>query len=75
MALGFGYLFLVCAGTGAMSTFCIVAFAAVFVAIAHTIFTWKRLYRCPSCEAPVKDHANRVPLDPEACPNCGARLK
>jgi DNA-directed RNA polymerase subunit RPC12/RpoP len=75
MAVGFGYLLFGCSGAGTMSTLCIVAFAAVAVAIGHATFTWKRLYRCPACEEPVKDNEGSVSLNPKACPNCGAKLR
>jgi hypothetical protein len=73
MAVGFVYLLFGCAG--ADSNLCIVAFAAVAVAIGHAAFTWKRYYRCPACEEPVRDSEGSVPLNPKTCFNCGAKLK
>ena len=75
MALGFGYLFFGCGEAGTSPMPCIVAFAAVAVAIVHATFTCKRLYRCPVCEEVVKDSEGGVPFNPGACQNCGARLR
>ena len=53
------------------------AFSAVAAAIGYLAFTWKRLYRCPNCEAPVMNSLRRggdVPLNPDSCPSCGAVL-
>ena len=55
-----------------------IAFISVVGAVAYVTFTWKRLYRCPECEAPVQNSFLRggdVPLNPDSCPNCGVRLR
>ena len=57
---------------------CFIAFVLVAAAIAHISFTWKRLYRCPSCDVPVQNSfmkGGEIPLNPDVCPNCGARLR
>ena len=77
---GFAVLFFVCRGahgTGDRFWLCAAAFAGVAIGIVHVTWTWKRFYRCPECEEALQmpfSQGGEVPLDPRACPNCGARL-
>ena len=79
---GFLVLFFYCpsAPPDAISSFwiCFGTFFFLGAAIAHISFTWKRSYRCPSCEIPVMNrlkHGGTVPFNPAVCPNCGVRLR
>jgi hypothetical protein len=80
MVAGFAILFFYCGGVhGTDDRFlvCAAAFAGVAIAIVHMTWTWKRFYRCPECEEPLKmpfSQGGDVPLNPRTCPNCGARL-
>jgi len=57
---------------------CFPAFLLVIAGIAYCTFVWKRFYRCPKCEVPIMQTSGArrsVPLDPDVCENCGARLR
>ena len=82
MLAGFLALSFFCTGVKPEPTahfwICFIAFLLVAVAIVHITFAWKRFYRCPSCEIPVKSslkHGGDVPFNPDVCPNCGVRLR
>ena len=82
MLAGFLVLLFHCEGVRPEPTsrfwICFIAFVLVAAAIVHITFTWKRLYRCPSCEAPIQNsfvHGGDVPFNPDVCPNCGVRLR
>ena len=54
--------------------FAIVAMVFAFIGVFGTVTVVKNSYRCPVCEEPVWDN-DGVPLDPDTCPHCKARLK
>lgn len=50
------------------------SFIAAGVSIIRITFVVRRLYRCPVCDG-IPRNRGSVLLDPETCPDCGARLK
>ena len=81
MLAGFAYLF-TCQecfdGPSRKLWSCMMAFFAVAGSIIHVTFTVKRFYRCPACEEMVRHsfiEGGEVPLDPDECPSCHARLR
>jgi ribosomal protein S27AE len=70
----------------AQFTIGLMALIALGVSIVVSVFTVRRLYRCPRCNSipmaswamlgPTSYGAKRgVDLNPGFCPNCGARLR
>lgn len=49
-------------------------FLVLLASIARISLTVSRLYRCPAC-ASVPRNRGGVLLDPDDCPDCGARLQ
>jgi hypothetical protein len=49
-------------------------FPVLFLSIGRIALTVSRLYRCPACDG-VPKNRGKVLVDPDDCPNCGARLK
>jgi hypothetical protein len=49
-------------------------FALLVIAIARSTLVVSKLLRCPACGASPRDRG-RVLLDPDDCPDCGARLR
>jgi hypothetical protein len=57
---------------------CFIVVFIVMASIAFMTFCWNRWYRCPECEEPIMSGGiggRSVPINPDSCPNCGARLR
>ena len=50
------------------------SFLVLLLSIGRSALTVSKLYRCPACNSVPKNRGG-VLLDPDDCPNCGARLK
>jgi len=50
------------------------SFLVLLLSIGRSALTVNKLYRCPACNS-VPKNRGAVLLDPDDCPNCGARLK
>lgn len=49
-------------------------FMVLLVAVARSALVVSKLYRCPACDASPRNRG-QVLLDPDACPDCGVRLR